>query len=451
MREQIRLWFYSQLFMSVVLTGRAPFRQVLGYEKMLDERGRVMHGSHGNMIEAKDAFARMGADVMRWQYCAQPPNQNLLFGFGPAEQIKRELLTLWNSVVFFISYANIDSFRPTWPAAPPDGELAPLDQWLVERTHAFVREAEAGYEAFLTVDVIRAYESYVDDLSNWYIRRSRRRFWNGERAALETLWFALVQTLRVLSPVMPFLTEHLWRNLVPDGPASVHLAEWPDVAEPDTALLDEIADVRRVVTLAHQARATSGLKLRQPLRQLVVEGASGAKSHADEIADEVRVKDVTFDRVDAELRVKPNLPLLGPRLGKELRAVQQALQAGEFEELDGGRFRAAGHELAPDEVIVERGGREGSAVASTDGVTVALDTTLDDDLLLEGRGYDLIRRVNALRREEGFDLTDRILLTLPRTESELVERHGDWIKDEVLAVEIRLDGGLRIEKADPGA
>jgi isoleucyl-tRNA synthetase len=149
--------------------------------------------------------------------------------------------------------------------------------------------------------------------------------------------------------------------------------------------------------------------------------------------------------------VKPNLPALGPRLGKELRTVQQALQAGDFEELDGGRFRAAGHELAPDEVIVERGGREGSAVASTDGVTVSLDTTLDDDLLLEGRGYDLIRQVNALRREEGFDLTDRILLTLPKTESELVERHGDWIKNEVLAVEIRLDGGLRIEKVDQGA
>jgi isoleucyl-tRNA synthetase len=298
---------------------------------------------------------------------------------------------------------------------------------------------------------MRAYESYADDLSNWYIRRSRRRFWNGEPAALETLWYALVQTLRVLSPVMPLVTDHLWRILVLDGPESVHLAGWPEVVEPDRALLDEISDVRRVVTLAHQARAASGLKLRQPLRRLVVEGAHGAKSHAGEIADEVRVKDVAFDRVDAELRVKPNLPVLGPRLGKELRTVQHALQAGEFEELDGGHFRAAGYDLAPDEVIVERGGREGSAVASTDGVTVSLDTTLDDDLLLEGRGYDLIRQVNSLRREEGYDLTDRILLTLPKTESELVERHGDWIKDEVLAVEIRLDGGLRIEKVDQGA
>ncbi len=448
MREQIRLWFYSQLFMSVVLTGRAPFEQVLGYEKMLDEHGREMHGSHGNMIEAKDAFARMGADVMRWQYSAQPPNQNLLFGFGPAEQIKRELLTLWNSVSFFVSYANIAGFRPSFDALEPSGDLKPLDRWLIERTHAFVRDAEAGYDAFMTVDVIRAYEAYVDDLSNWYIRRSRRRFWNGEREALASLWYALVQTLRVLAPVMPFLTDHLWRNLVLDGPESVHLAPWPAVAEPDRDLLAEIVDVRRVVALAHQARATSGLKLRQPLRRLVVEGAAGARAHADELRDEVRVKDVSFDRVDAELRVKPNLPALGPRLGKELRPVRQALQDGAFEELGGGRFRAAGHELEPDEVIVERGGREGWSVAAADGVTVALDLALDPELELEGRVYDLIRQVNTMRKEQGLELTDRIVLTLPEAEAELLSRHGDWLRDEVLAAEIRLDGELSIAKAN---
>jgi isoleucyl-tRNA synthetase len=450
MREQIRLWFYSQLFMSVVLTGGAPFRQVLGYEKMLDEHGREMHGSHGNAIEATDAFDRMGADVMRWQYCAQPPDRNLLFGFGPAEQIKRELLTFWNSVSFFVAYANIEGFNPSWSSLGPRAELQTLDRWLLERTHAFVREAEAGYESWMTLDVMRAYTEYVDDLSNWYIRRSRSRFWAGELAALETLWYALVQTLRAMAPIMPFLTEHLWRSLVADGPDSVHLAPWPDVPEPDRALLDEIADVRRVVTLAHQARATSGLKLRQPLRRLVVEGAQGARAHADEIADEVRVKEVAFDRVDAELRVKPNLPVLGPRLGKELRAVQQALQSGDFEELDGGRFRAGGHELEPDEVLVERGASEGFAIASADGMTVALELGLDDDLLLEGRGYDLIRQVNSLRKEQGLELTDRIVLTLPAEDSELVERHGDWIKGETLAVDIRLDGNLGIEKVVSG-
>jgi isoleucyl-tRNA synthetase len=450
MREQIRLWFYSQLFMSVVLTGRAPFDRVLGYEKMLDETGREMHGSWGNTISAEDAFARMGADVMRWQYCSQPPDRNLLFGFGPAEEIRRELLTFWNSVSFFVSYANIEGFRPSWSELEPSGALQPLDLWLVERTRAFVTDATAAYERFRVDEVIRLYEAYADDLSNWYIRRTRSRFWAGDDAALRTLWYALVQTLRVLAPVMPFLTDHLWRNLVPDGPESVHLAVWPDVPEVDRALLDEMADVRRVVALAHQARSAAGLKLRQPLRTLVVEGATGARSHAQEIADEVRAKDVVFDNVDAELRVKPNLPALGPRLGKELRTVQQALQSGEFEELGDGRFRAAGHELEPDEVIVERGGREGWSVAAAEGVTVALDTSLDDELLLEGRVYDLIRRVNTMRKDEGLEMTDRIVLTVPATDSELVQEHGDWIKDEVLAVEIRVDGasGPEIAKVE---
>ncbi|MBV8479054.1 MAG: isoleucine--tRNA ligase [Actinobacteria bacterium] len=440
MREQIRLWFYSQLFMSVVLVQRAPFERVLGYEKMLDEEGREMHGSWGNMIEAEDAFARMGADVMRWQYCAQPPDRNLLFGFGPADAIKREFLTLWNSVKFFVEYANIEGFRPSWEALNLEGDLAPLDRWLVERTHAFVADAEAGYETYLSVDVMRAYVAYVDDLSNWYIRRSRPRFWQsgGDPAAFQTLWYAIVQTLRVMAPILPFITDHLWRTLVLDGPESVHLAGWPEVPEPDRALLAEVEDVRRVVALAHQARATAGLKLRQPLRGLVVEGAPSARPHADEIADEANVKNVAFGAVEAELRVKPNLPVLGPRLGKDLRDVQQALQAGDFEELSGGRFRAAGHALAADEVLVERLGSEGFAVASADGVTVALDTTLDDDLILEGRVRDLIRQVNAMRKDQGFAITDRIVLTLP-SDLEPLLRWEDRIKGEVLAVEIRVD------------
>jgi isoleucyl-tRNA synthetase len=447
MREQIRLWFYSQLFMSVVLVGRAPFQRVLGYEKMLDEEGREMHGSWGNMIEASDAFARMGADVMRWLYCAQPPDRNLLFGFGPADAVKREVLTMWNSVKFFIDYANIEEFRPSWSALNLEGDLEPLDRWLVERTHAFVRDAESGYETYVTVDVMRGYQDFVDDLSNWYIRRSRRRFWKGDDdAAFQSLWYALVQSLRVMAPILPFLTDHLWRTLVLDGPSSVHLAGWPEVPDPDRALLDEIDDVRRVVTLAHQARATAGLKLRQPLRRLVVEGAPSVAAHADEIADEVRVKEIEFGPVEAELRVKPNLPALGPRLGKELRAVQQALQAGEFQELAGGRFRAAGHELEPDEVLVERLGREGFAVSSTDGVTVALDTGLDEDLVLEGRVLDLIRQVNTMRKEQGLEITDRIVLTVPN-EAEPLLRWEDRIKSEVLAVEIRVDGDLAVERA----
>jgi isoleucyl-tRNA synthetase len=448
MREQIRLWFYSQLFMSVVLTRQAPFRRVLGYEKMLDETGREMHGSWGNTIEATDAFERMGADVMRWQFAAQPPDRNLLFGFGPAGDVKRKLLTLWNSVKFFVDYANIAGFRPAWDDLEPD-VTEPLDGWLVERTHAFVADAASGYERWLSPDVMRDFEAYLDDLSNWYIRRSRRRFWAGDdEAAFATLWYALVQTLRVLAPILPFLTDHLWRVLVLDGPESVHLAGWPEVAEPDRGLLDEIAAVRRVVELGRQARSTSGIKLRQPLRRLVVEGA-GLDGHLEEVADELRVKAVELGPVEAvELRVKPNLPRLGPKLGKELGAVREALTAGEFEELPDGRFRVAGHELEADEVLVERGGQEGWAVASGDGVTVALDLGLDDELVLEGEAYELIHRVNSLRKERGFELTDRIVLTVPEADRELTDRHGDWIKREVLAPEIRVAGDeLKLEKS----
>jgi isoleucyl-tRNA synthetase len=429
-----------------VLTGKAPFRKVLGYEKMLDENGREMHGSWGNTINVDDAFARMGADVMRWQFCAQPPDRNLLFGYGPAQEIKRKLLTFWNSISFFVEYANIAGFTPSWSSLE-GGSHAQLDRWLVERTNAFVVDARDRYDAYRVDDVMRLFETYLDDLSNWYIRRSRRRFWDDEQDAFATLWYALVQTLRVLSPVMPFLMDHLWRNLVQDGPESVHIAGWPEVAEPDRDLLRDVEEVRTVVALAHQARASANLKLRQPLRQLIVEGSNGASSHAGEIADEVRVKEVVFGTVESQLRVKPNLPMLGPRLGKQLRDVQQALQNGEFEELEGGRFRAAGHELEPDEVIVERSGREGFAVASAGGVTVALATDVDDELLLEGRAFDLIRTVNQLRKDEGYELTDRIVLTVPESERDVVEVHGDWIAREVLATDIDVGDALRIVKS----
>jgi isoleucyl-tRNA synthetase len=446
MREQIRLWFYSQFFMSCVLVGRSPYQRVLGYEKMLDETGREMHGSWGNMIKAEDAFAQMGADVMRWQYCAQPPDRNLLFGYGPAHEIKRRLLTYWNSIKFLVDYANIEGFAPTWSQLEPDVALRPLDQWLVERTKQLVVETTDAYEATLTVDVMRSFEAFLDDVSNWYIRRSRRRFYSFDEAAFRTLWHALVQSLRVIAPIMPFLADSLWRNLVQDGPESVHLAGWPSVDAPDEALLSEIAEVRRVVELGRQARATSQLKLRQPLRRLVVAGVSpSVHSHADEIADELRVKEVDFADVEAsELKVKPNLPKLGPKLGAGLREVREALAAGRFEELAGGRFRVNGYELEPDEVLVERVGREGWAVASDGVVTAALDTALDDELLLEGRLYDRIHEVNVLRKESGLEITDRISLALP--DSDLIERYRDRLMAETLAVAVE-PGELRIEKA----
>jgi isoleucyl-tRNA synthetase len=244
---------------------------------------------------------------------------------------------------------------------------------------------------------------------------------------------------------MPFLAEHLWDVLV-RGPVegateSVHLAGWPEAGSPDQALLDEVAETRRVVELGRQARSASGLKLRQPLRRLVVQGASLSDEHVAEVREELRVKEVEQGEVEAEeLVVRPNLPVLGPKLGGELGAVRAALAAGEFERSNGG-FRVAGHELGPDEVLVERRGKEGWELVSEDGLTVALDTRLDDELLLEGRVLDLIHRLNSMRREAGLELTDRIAVTLPAGDADLLEQHGEWIKTEVLAVTIDADGG----------
>ena len=449
MREQIRLWFYSQLFMSVTLTGRAPYRKVLGYEKMLDERGREMHGSWGNAISAEEAFARMGADVMRWQYSAQPPNQNLLFGFAPGKEIQRKLLTLWNSVSFLASYANTSDFAPsitdleaTTATGDPWPGMQPLDRWLLNRTARLIEDATSGYELYLTVNVLRAFEAYLDDLSNWYIRRSRRRFWNSDEAALRTLWTCLVQSIRVISPITPFLAEHMWQSLVvavcPDAAESVFLAGWPAAGTIDDELISSVAAVRKVVDLGRRARSNVQIKNRQPLRTLVVEGAGGIVGHLDEIADELRVKKVSQERIDtAGLRVKPNFRVLAPRLGSAMPLVKKALDASEFRELDGGRFEVLGHVLEPGEVIVERLEKAGWAVISDDGVTVALDTTLDDELRREGRVYELIHQVNTERKEKGLGLSDRIALSLPSSDADLLG-YRDWIAAEVLAISIDL-------------
>jgi isoleucyl-tRNA synthetase len=438
MREQIRLWFYSQSFMSVTLMGQSPYRAVLTYEKLLDENGREMHRSWGNSIDAAEALRNIGADVMRFMFCEQVPSQNLKFGYGPAGEIKRRLLTLWHSVKFFVDYANIDGFTPG-PEAP--GELRPLDRWLLERTEQLVAETTDAYERYWSPAVVRSFDSFVDDLSNWYIRRSRRRFWDGDEVALWTLWQALVRSLQAIAPVMPFLAEHLWRILrAEDAAESIFLEPWPEPRPRDEELLVEVGEVRRVVELGRQARGNAGIKLQQPLRRLVVQGADRARRHADEIGTELRVKEVDFGRVEAtEVRVKPNLPLLGPKLGKELGPVRAALQAGDFEQLEGGGVRVNGRELAAEEVLVERSAREGWALAEDDSLTVAVTTELDDELRREGRVYKLIHRINTMRKDAGLELTDRITVTLPESDRDLLD-YADWIKEEVLATEIRTDG-----------
>jgi isoleucyl-tRNA synthetase len=450
-REQIRLWFYSQSFMAVTLVGASPYRRVLAYERVRDETGREMHKSWGNAIEASDALERIGADVMRFMYCDHVPSQNINFGYGPANEVKRRLLTLWNSVVFFVTYANIEEFRPEWDdleQGPPAGQA--LDAWLVARTQQLVVEATEAFERYWTPAATRAFEAFVDDLSNWYIRRSRRRFYGYDEAAFRTLWYALAQALRVIAPVMPFVADDLWRNLVAGvcegAPDSVHLAGWPEVPEPDATLLGEIAEVREIVELGRQARAQANIKLRQPLRRVVVFGATRAPGHADEIKEELRVDDVSFEQgVVERVRFKPNLPVLGPRLGPRLPEIRRALEENRYE-LQGENVVVDGEVLTPEDLIRERlPVAEGWIVASDGSLSVELDPSLDAELELRGRVLDLIHAVNVMRKEHGLEVTDRIVLTLPEPDRDLLA-HEEQIKAETLAVEIRIGASLEIEK-----
>ena len=347
MREQIRLWFYAISFMSVTLVGRSPYRRVLTYEKLLDEHGREMHRSWGNAIAADEALDRMGADVMRWLFCEQVPSQNLQLRLraGPRDQAPAADALELCEVLRRLRQRLAGRPTPVTSSRSTAGSSRAVEQLVAEATDA--------YERYWTPDVVASFEAFVDDLSNWYIRRSRRRFWNGDAAALQTLRAALLRSLVVIAPVMPFLSDHLWRVLRSDDqPDSVFLVRWQDAGERDRGLLDEVAQTRRVVELGHQARGEAGIKLRQPLRRAYVRGASGAAGHAGELSDELNVKEIVFDDGPVvRSQLKPNLPVLGPRLGPRLPAVKAALDAGDYEELDGGGVRVAGEELGADEVL----------------------------------------------------------------------------------------------------
>jgi isoleucyl-tRNA synthetase len=322
----------------------------------------------------------------------------------------------------------------------------------VARTRQLVAAVTDAYERYWTPTVTREFEAFVEDLSNWYIRRSRRRFYSFDEAAFRTLWYALVQSLRVIAPVMPFIADDLWRNLVAGtcegAPDSVHLAGWPPQDEPDEQLLAEIAEVRRIVELGRQARSLAGIKQRQPLRKAVVYGASnGTTAHAREIADELRVHElVPAEGSGGGVRLKPNLPVLGPRLGKRLPELRRALEEGRWE-WEGAEVRVEGELLGEDEFLVEREAEnEGFAFASDGELSVEIDPALDDELRLEGRVFDLTHAVNVLRKERGLDVSDRIRLEIPTADADLVERYRERIAEETLAVEIEVGQALDLRR-----
>jgi isoleucyl-tRNA synthetase len=463
---QFRNWFYSLLAMSTVLVDRPPFRTVLGYQTVLDEHGDEMHKSKGNMIEFNTAAERAGVDVLRWLFCAHRPDADLWFGYGPADEVRRRVvIPLWNVYAFFTNYAIADGWRPRGPAleARPAGALATLDRWILARLEQVTAEVSAALDAYDAVRATRALEAFGDELSNWYVRRNRRRFWRAaadadKEAAYATLYAVLVRLTTLLAPFMPYLAEALYQNLVcsvdPDAPESVHLTRWPqaDAARFDEALVAEMAVVRAVVALGHAARGKADLKVRQPLARALVssvapEARAALADHAALVADELNVKAVEFVDEAAgivQYTLLPDNRKLGPKFGPRFPAVRQSLaaaeplavvravQAGQPVRLDAGGETI---ELAPDEIVVQSRPRPGFAVAGDGTTTVALDAQLTPELLQEGQARELVRLINDLRKRAGLAVSDRIALAVEGEVGELLAGWRDYIASETLARE----------------
>ena len=443
---QFRNWFYSLLAMSTIMERRAPFRNVFTYGQLLAEDGRQMHKSWGNAIWFDDAVETTGADVMRWMFCSHRPEQNLLFGYAMADDTRRRfLIPLWNAYSFFVTYANLDEWAPGNATSQRVDETkevdqpthsALLDRWILSRLQVLVQTVTdrlTDYDVYGTTNPV---EVFVDELTNWYLRRSRRRFWKSEHdadkhSAYKTLYTVLTTLCKVLTPFTPFVTETMYQNLVrsvdTSAPESVHHNDWPAV---DDSLVDKelMADMElaiKVASLGRAARSKVGIKLRQPLAQVLVLAEEEQRQRLDRLsgiilaelnATEMRFVERAEELVSYEIHLLPQL--LGPKYGQLFPVLQRAvgrlnaespiqqIRAGEpiAVEVDGQLV-----ELLPEEVEVRTNAREGYAVAEERGLIVAMDTTITPQLEREGLARDIVRRIQNMRKEADFSIDDRIV------------------------------------------
>ncbi len=472
---QFRNWFYSLLAMATVIDGTPPFKELFGYGTLLAEDGRPMHKSWGNSIEFNEAADKMGVDVMRWLYCAHKPENNLLFGYGRADEVRRRfLIPLWNIYSFFTTYAHLENWQPaaledpSRPAetAPQSGNL--LDRWILARLNQTITEVSAALRETDPFRATLSAEAFVDDLSNWYLRRSRRRFWKkaeegGEdtQAAYATLYHVLVRLTRLLAPFIPFVTETMYQNLVrgvfPEALESIHHTLWPepDPAAVDASLLEEMALARRIASLGLSARANANIKVRQPLSRALVHAGQGRsalrQALADIVRDELNIKELEFVQDAGALvsyRVLPNNKLLGPKFGRDFPAVRAALAALPPAEV--AARVAAGEplalevngqtvELSSEEILVQTEAAEGLAVAADKVISVGLDTNITPELRSEGLAREVVRRIQALRKEAAFEISDRIVTWYQAEEAlaEAIAAWGEYIRGETLSLELR--------------
>jgi isoleucyl-tRNA synthetase len=473
--DQTRGWFYSLMAIGTLVFGRGAYENVVCVGLIVDERGRRMSTRLGNALEPVQLMDTHGADAVRWFFAASgSPWATRRIGPGVLEEIVRKiLLTYWNTVSFFVLYANADGGFAT--ASRPAPSARPLlDRWLLSELNALIRDVTAAMAAFDSALAGRRIAGFIDDLSNWYVRRSRRRFWTGTAApdgaaAFATLYTALDVLTRLMAPITPFLTDYVWAVLrSPDVPDSVHLASWP-AADPsliDDGLAAAMALVRRLVELGRSARSGAAVKVRQPLGRALI-SAPGFGGLPDElltqIREELNVRELAaLDGGDSELvsySVRPNYRALGRRFGSDTQPVAAAVAAADPAAL-AARLRESGSavvtvggrpvDLSPDEVIVTQEPRSGWAVASEGGETVALEVAITPELKREGLAREVIRVVQDARKTDGLELTDRIILRWSASDPELaaaLAEHGDFIASEILAVDFQR---LRPEAADAG-
>jgi isoleucyl-tRNA synthetase len=470
---QFRNWFYSLLAQSTALTNRAPFKNILGYATLFAEDGREMHKSWGNSIEFNEAADTMGADVMRWLYCSHKPEQNLLFGYTIGDETRRRfLIPLWNVYSFLVTYANLDGWTPDGSAGAEEqgsrGEdaNAQLDQWIIERLNETISEVTERLEQFAPDRATAVLEALLDDLSNWYVRRSRRRFWKSEAdedktAAYRTLYHVLVEMVKLLAPFLPFTSEAIYQNLVrqvdANAPVSVHHCDWPvaDAAVLDRRLLDKMRLVITVAGLGRSARSAADFKLRQPLAKARINVGSSQQQGdilelADVLKEEINVKEIEVVSTVGELvnyKLMPNNRLLGPKFGALFPKVRAALLnldpaavAATFAAGDPLTLQVedATVTLSAEEVLIQTESRGGLAVASEKGITVAVETELSQALIEEGYARDLVRVINTMRKDAGLALDDRIHVTY-QADGELataVEHFAGLIQQETLALKL---------------
>ena len=464
--DQTRGWFYSLLAESTLLFNKAPYKNVIVLGHVQDENGQKMSKSKGNAVDPFDALEQHGADAIRWYFYSNsaPWLPNRFHADAVTEGQRKFMGTLWNTYAFYVLYANIDEFDPTKYSLEYD-KLSVMDKWLLSRLNSCVKTVDDCLANYKIPETTKALQAFVDDMSNWYVRRSRQRFWakgmeQDKINAYMTLYTALVTFIKASAPMIPFMTEDIYQNLVKsvntDAPESIHLCDFPAVDEAmiDEKLEQDMGEVLDIVVLGRAARNASGIKNRQPIGQMFVNGEAALTDYYKQIIEgELNVKDVIFKDDVSDLTdytFKPQMRILGPKYGKDLGKIRNILAnlngSAAKKELDANGFLTielndGKINLLPEELLIDMSQKEGYVSQADHGVTVVLDTNLTPALLEEGFVREIISKVQTMRKEAGFEVTDHITVYEEGNDKikEVMTKYTDEIKNDVLADDMCLD------------